>query len=107
MQNGIEQEIINHPDFQLLLKKRGRFRVVLISVLIVLYVGFALIALYLPEWFAVPVAEGSAMNLGIVAAYAIIFLCIAFSGYYVHRANTEFTALEQSVKDHIEKDLGA
>ncbi len=100
-----DHQIAQDPNFIQLRRQRLRLRLALTTLLVVLYLGYALIALYAPHWFSAPVATGSVIGFGVLVAYAIIILSIVLSGVYVHWANTRFEAQENAVKAALEKAL--
>lgn len=88
---------IRDPAFARLLRRRQRVRFAITVLLVGLYLGFALVALYRPHWFAAPVAAGSVVGWGLPLAYLIIAVSIVACGGYVHWANTRFEAEERRV----------
>lgn len=91
-------EAIHDPAFERALKRRQRVRFALAILVVGLYLGFALVALYLPRWFGAPIAAGSVIGWGLPVAYLIIALSIVACGAYVHWVNTRFEAEERRLR---------
>ncbi len=90
-----DREQSRDPAFISLLRRRQRVRFAVAGLLVGLYLVFALVALYRPQWFSTPVAAGSVVGWGLPLAYLIIAVSIVACGAYVHWANVRFEAEER------------
>ncbi len=89
------------PEFQLLVKRRRRFSLLLSMITLIIYFSFILTLAYAPEVFANPLFEGSVTTLGIPVGIGIILIAFALTGIYVKKANHEFDAILNRLKDDV------
>ncbi len=94
--------IQNDPNYKELLSKRTGFAWTLSIIMLVVYYGYILIIAFSKESLHTPVSEGSLMTVGMPIGVAIILFAFILTGVYVRRANTEFDALTQKIKDNAE-----
>ena len=88
-----QQEILDDPAFQELLKRRSRMRWTLTGILVGAYLAYGLAGLYAPDALARPFF-GAAMTWGLVLGYGIILLGICLSLFYVRYVNRIIAPLQ-------------
>lgn len=91
------EQIKNNPKFNELVKKRSRLAWSLSAVILAVYYAFILVIAFDPE--VLGTSMGGIMTVGIPVGVAIIVIAFALTGVYVKRANTEFDALTQQIKE--------
>ncbi|MDF1882221.1 DUF485 domain-containing protein [Sulfurimonas sp. MAG313] len=102
MYADIYDKIKIDPEFQILVKQRRKFSLILTSIILSIYFSFILTLAYAPSVFAAPIYEGSVTSLGIVVGISIILISFTLTGIYVQKANTDFDTRLNKLKD----DLG-
>jgi cation/acetate symporter len=86
-----------NPKFKELVTRRSRFAWTLAIVVLVMFYGFVMTVAFNPLSLGQPVAEGSALTVGVaVELFMFIFFWI-LTAVYVKRANGEFDTLTQEV----------
>jgi len=98
-QEQVEQ-IKNNPKYQELVSKRSRFAWTLSIIMLVIYYAFIMLIAFEPELLGMKTGEG-VMTIGIPIGIAIIVISFVLTGIYVRRANGEFDALSQQIKDEL------
>jgi cation/acetate symporter len=87
----------SNPKFQELVRTRGRFAWTLSTIVLVGFYGFVMVVAFKPAVLALPVAEGSALTIGVAAGLFIFVSFWLLTALYVRRANSEFDALTAEV----------
>jgi uncharacterized membrane protein (DUF485 family) len=87
-------ELLSDPDFLRLMKRRSRLRWGLSAVLVGSYLIYGMAGLYAGELLATPFL-GTAVTWSVVIGYAIIFLGIGSSIYYVWQVNRIIAPLQK------------
>jgi uncharacterized membrane protein (DUF485 family) len=90
--------ILADPQFQTLVRRRSAFAWTLSAIMVVIYLGFTLLAAFAKPLMATTVF-GSATSLGIVLGLLVIILAFVLTGLYVSRANREFDRLTAAIRD--------
>lgn len=98
MSSTFQERILSNPHFNELITKRSAFAWKLSILMLVVYYGFILLIAFAPSILALPLGSG-VMTLGIPLGIGIIVLAFALTGVYVKRANSEFDALTQRIKE--------
>jgi uncharacterized membrane protein (DUF485 family) len=101
MKQETVQKIINNPDYQELIKKRGSFSINLSIAMLVIYFAFILTIAFDPSLLGTPLSEGSVTTVGIPIGIIVIVSAFVLTGIYTKRANGEFDDLVARVKDSI------
>ena len=86
----LEDSIWDNPEFQLVVKQRNRFMWCLFSLVLVSYFGFALLAIFAPSVFAIPLWPGAATTIGIPMGIGVMFFPGLLTGLYVYRSIRDF-----------------
>jgi uncharacterized membrane protein (DUF485 family) len=98
-QEQVEQ-VKNNPKYQELVSKRSAFAWMLSIIMLVIYYAFIMLIAFKPELLGMKTGEG-VMTIGIPIGIAIIVISFVLTGIYVRRANGEFDALSQQIKDEL------
>ncbi len=95
-------EIIkSNPKFRELVDKRKSFSIMLSIIVLAIYFGFILVIAFNPALFGTKLGDDTVTTLGIPVGLGIIIACIALTGVYVSRANSEFDELTNSIKNSV------
>ena len=90
--------ILNDPRFRTLVTRRSSFAWMLSAIMLVIYLGFTLLAAFdRPLMAATPF--GGVTSLGIVLGLAVIVVAFALTGIYVSRANREFDRIAAEIRE--------
>jgi uncharacterized membrane protein (DUF485 family) len=101
MQQELVDKIKNEPKYQALVSKRSRFAWILSIIMLVIYYTFIMVIAFSPQTFAIKIAEGSVITIGIPIGILIIISAFVLTGIYVWRANGEFDNLTYQIKEGI------
>lgn len=101
MQQEIVDTIKNNPKFQELVAKRSKFAWTLSIIMLAIYYSFILVIAFTPASLATPISEGSVITIGIPVGLVIIVSAFILTGIYVRRANTEFDAMTNQIKEEV------
>lgn len=100
MQKDIVAEVLKHPKYHELVRKRTRLSNTFFGIALALYASFILTLAYLPHTFARPVAEGWTMSVGLLLGVLIIVVAVIMIAIYVQFSNKVFDPLlEEVVRD--------
>lgn len=75
------------PRYRALARRRRRLSYMLTAAMLVIYYGFILTLAFWPEQLGQPIAEGSAISIGLPLGAAVIVAAVALTCIYVARAN--------------------
>ncbi|MEY4505039.1 MAG: hypothetical protein RL154_1336 [Pseudomonadota bacterium] len=103
MKSNLVDTIKNDPAYKELMQKRTSFSVMLAIIMLVVYYAFILLIAFNKKILGVPVADGMVMSVGIPMGLGIIILAFVLTGIYTKRANTEFDALSDKIKENVKK----
>ena len=94
------KRIKNDPNFVELTAKRSRFAWTLTVAMLVVYFAFILTIAFDPAALGTPLGSDTVTTVGIPVGIAVIVFAFALTGIYVKRANSEFDALTQKIKEN-------
>ncbi|MBX9634702.1 MAG: DUF485 domain-containing protein [Magnetospirillum sp.] len=97
MSDPIYERVRHNPKFQTLVKQRGRLALILSAVVLVSYYTFMMIVAFAPGLLKAPMAEGSALSIGVPVGAAIIIISWLLTGVYSYFANGAFEELNNDV----------
>lgn len=86
------------PRYQLLVRRRGRFGLILTLIVLAAYFGYILLIAFNRELLARPIGDG-VTSLGIPIGVGIILLSIVLTGIYVRVANRDYDVLERAIRE--------
>lgn len=101
MEQVTVDKIKNNPKFQQLVKTRSAFAWKLAIAMLVVYYAFILTIAFSPATLGA--SMGGIITVGIPVGVGIILFAFILTGVYVKRANTEFDALTQAIKEEAGK----
>jgi uncharacterized membrane protein (DUF485 family) len=104
MQSHTLEAIKNNPNYQKLVATRTGFGLKLAIIMLVMYYAFILVIAFNKKLLAVKIA--TVTTIGMPIGIGIIVISFILTGIYTKRANTEFDALSDQVKEDI-KRMGA
>lgn len=93
-------QILSNPKYQELVSKRSKFAWALSIVILVVYYAFVLVIAFEPALLGAKIGDG-VISVGIPVGMGIIVLSFILTGFYVKRANGEFEALTQDIKNSL------
>lgn len=88
--------ILQDPDFRTLVRERTSFAWTMSAVMLVVYLGFIVLAAF-GQAFMASTIGGSSVSWGIVLGLFTIVFAFALTGVYVSRANGRFDELTARV----------
>lgn len=97
MENNLAERIAADPNYQLLKSSRSRFGWILTIAMLVVYYGYVMLIAFDKEALATRIGDG-VMTWGIPLGFGVIIFTIVVTGIYVRRANSEFDALNEKIK---------
>lgn len=101
MEQVTVDQVKNNPKFQQLVKTRSAFAWKLSIAMLVVYYAFILTIAFSPATLGA--SMGGIITVGIPVGVGIIVFAFILTGIYVKRANTEFDALTQQIKEEAGK----
>ena len=97
MDNSVAARIAADPNYQALKSRRSRFGWLLTLAMLVVYYGFILLIAFRKDVLAARMGDG-VMTWGIPIGFGVIVFTILITAIYVRRANGEFDALSEKIK---------
>ena len=99
MSTEMYQRMKANPKFQDLVARRSRFAWTLAFIVLTMFYGFVLVVAFNPTSLGQPLAEGSRWTVGVTAELLMFIFFWVLTAVYVKRANTEFDALNQEIRE--------
>jgi len=100
MKQDTVKQILSNPKYQELVSKRSKFAWTLSIVILIVYYAFVLVIAFDPALLGAKIGDG-VISVGIPVGMGIIVLSFLLTGVYVKRANSEFEALTQDIKNSL------
>ena len=97
MDTSVAARIAADPNYQALKSRRSRFGWTLTLAMLVVYYGFILLIAFRKDVLAARIGDG-VMTWGIPIGFGVIVFTILITAVYVRRANGEFDALSEKIK---------
>lgn len=97
METSVAARIAADPNYQALKSRRSRFGWSLTLAMLVVYYGFILLIAFRKDVLAARIGDG-VMTWGIPIGFGVIVFTILITAIYVRRANGEFDALSEKIK---------
>lgn len=97
MSSAMYQHMRGNQKFQELVRRRGKFAWTLAIIVLVMFYGFVMTVAFNPTALGQPIAEGSALTVGVAVELFMFLFFWVLTAIYVRRANTEFDALTREV----------
>lgn len=99
MDQSTVDKIQQMEAFQKLTKARSSYNWTMAISMMVLYFAFILFIAFNPTALATKIASESVISIGILSGFVLIVFSFILTGIYVRRANSEFDALNNEVKE--------
>lgn len=100
MQQDIVQEVLKHPKYTELVRRRTKVSTAFFFVALVIYSGFILTLAYMPGLFAQPLGAGWTMSVGLFTGVLVVFSAVVMIALYVYFSNKYFDPLlDEIIKD--------
>jgi uncharacterized membrane protein (DUF485 family) len=90
MSQEIYRRIRENPKFQVFVKKRNNFSIVMSILMIIAYYGYILLIAFNKPFLATKLSDGGVTSIGIPIGLGVILFTIVITWIYVRRANSEF-----------------
>ena len=90
-------EVVDDPRYQQLVRRRGRFTLILTIIMLVAYFGYVALVAFDKPFLARPIG-GGVTSLGIPVGVGLILLAILLTGLYVRRANKDYDPLVDALR---------
>jgi len=102
MKKDIVQEVLKHPKYIELVKRRTRVSLIFFAAALVIYSGFILTLAFVPDLFAQPIAEGWTMSVGVLTGVLVVFSAVIMIALYVRFSNKNFDPLLEDIVRDVE-----
>lgn len=102
METSVAARIAADPNYQALKSRRSRFGWILTLAMLIVYYGFILLIAFRKDVLAARIGDG-VMTWGIPIGFGVIVFTIVITAVYVRRANGEFDALSEKIKQEVLK----
>ena len=99
MDQSTVDKIQQMEAFQKLTKARSSYNWTMAIIMMVLYFAFILFIAFNPTALATKISSESVISIGILSGFVLIVFSFILTGIYVRRANSEFDALNNEVKE--------
>lgn len=99
MDQSTVDKIQQMEAFQKLTKARSSYNWTMAIIMMVLYFAFILFIAFNPTALATKIASESVISIGILSGFVLIVFSFILTGIYARRANSEFDALNNEVKE--------
>ena len=97
MEQNLAERIAASPSYQRLKATRSRFGWTLTISMLVVYYGYILLIAFNKDLLSARIGSG-VMTWGIPIGFGVIIFTIVVTAIYVRRANSEFDALSDQIK---------
>lgn len=99
MDQSTVDKIQQMEAFQKLTKTRSSYNWTMAIIMMVVYFAFILFIAFNPSALATKIATDSVISVGILGGFVLIVFSFILTGIYVSRANSEFDALNNEIKE--------
>ncbi|QQP93533.1 DUF485 domain-containing protein (plasmid) [Skermanella sp. TT6] len=93
MSDSIYARVRRNPNYQVLVRRRGRLAVVLSALVLVSYYSFMMVVAFAPGLLGRPLGEGATLSVGVPIGAGIIVVSWLLTGVYSYFANGPFDDL--------------
>lgn len=93
MKNDVVEQVLKHPKYMELVKKRTRVSMIFFGLTLAIYSGFILTMAYLPDVFARPLGGGWTMSVGLLVGLMVACSAVILIAAYVYISNKKFDPL--------------
>lgn len=97
MSAAVYEKIRRNPRFAEMVAKRSRFALTLSLIVLVMFYTFILVIAFSPATLAKPLWDGATTTIAIPIGAGMILFFWLLTGYYVHRANRDFDAINAEI----------
>lgn len=101
MQKDIVQEVMNHPKYQELVKRRTKVSMGFFIATLIIYSSFILTMAYLPDVFAAPLGDGWTMSVGLFIGLLVVCSAVILIALYTYYSNKVFDPLLEQVLEDV------
>lgn len=102
MQKDIVAEVLKHPKYQELVRRRTRVSMAFFAVTLIIYSGFILTMAYLPEVFAEPLGPNWTMSVGLFVGLMVVCSAVFLIALYTYFSNKVFDPLLEAIVRDVE-----
>ena len=102
MNDPVIEQILHHPKYIELRKKRDRFGVILTILMLIVYYGYIALIAFDKPFLGRPIGSG-VTTLGVPLGMGVIVFTIVITGIYVRRANRLYDDLTREILKDVVK----
>jgi uncharacterized membrane protein (DUF485 family) len=102
MESDLIQRIASHPKYAELKAKRSSFGWMLTAMMMIVYYGFIVLVAFNKPFLLEKLGDG-VMTVGMPVGLGVILFTVLITVIYVRRANSEFDALTEEIKQAVTK----
>jgi uncharacterized membrane protein (DUF485 family) len=107
MSSAMFERMRSNPKFERLITTRGRFAWTLAITVLAIFYSFVMLVAFKPGVLGLPVADGSALTIGVALGLFMFVFFWLLTALYVRRANGEFDALTAEIVAEARADEAA
>jgi len=100
MEDQLVKKILANANYQKLVKARTSFGWLLAILVLIVYYGFIVLIAFDKQFLATRLGDG-VTTIGIPVGLFVIVFSVLVTGLYVRRANREFDALTEKIKQEV------
>lgn len=93
----VVQAVLQMPEYQKLVKTRGRVSLAFFGITVIIYSGFILTLAYMPELFARPISPGATISVGVLSGTIVTISAVILVALYVQFSNKTFDPLLKTI----------
>src|SRR5690606_6464610 len=102
MKKDIVAEVLKHPKYQELVRRRTRVSMGFFGVTLLIYASFILTMAYLPEVFAQPLGGNWTMSVGLFVGLLVVCSAVLLIALYTYFSNKVFDPLLDAIMRDVE-----
>jgi uncharacterized membrane protein (DUF485 family) len=102
VQKDIVAEVLKHPKYQELVRRRTKVSMAFFAVTLIIYSGFILTMAYLPEVFAEPLGANWTMSVGLFVGLMVVCSAVFLIALYTYFSNKVFDPLLEAIVRDVE-----
>ncbi|CEA06333.1 membrane protein PaaW [Pseudomonas saudimassiliensis] len=102
MKKDIVAEVLKHPKYQELVRRRTRVSMGFFGITLLIYASFILTMAYLPEVFAQPLGGNWTMSVGLFVGLLVVCSAVLLIALYTYFSNKVFDPLLEAIMRDVE-----
>lgn len=102
MKKDIVAEVLKHPKYQELVRRRTRVSMCFFGATLLIYASFILTMAYLPDVFAQPLGGSWTMSVGLFVGLLVVCSAVLLIALYTYFSNKVFDPLLEAIMRDVE-----